>query len=85
MIYNNRVIKLKVTFCFSIAQPYHATLLRIFSGVNGAHISSRTLIKGRIFINGKLIPSRNGYFLLDKYGDPHFLFHIFAENGVFME
>ena len=45
-------------------------------------ISSRTLIKWRIFIDAgaKLNPSKNGYFLLYEYGDHHF-----AENGAFVE
>ena len=73
MIYNNRVLVDSLVFdC--------ATLLRIISGVIGARISSRILIKWRIFIDAKLSPSRNGYFLLNEYGDPQFLFHIFAET-----
>ena len=62
-----------------------ATLLRIISCVIGARSSAGTLIKLRIFMDAKTNPSRNGYFLLNEYGDPHFSFHIFAENDDFME
>ena len=62
-----------------------ATVLRIISCVIGVRISSRTLIKWRNFIDAKINPSKNGYFFLIEYGDPHFLFYAFAENGVFVE
>ena len=62
-----------------------ATPMGIISCVIGARISSLTLIKWRIFVEAKLTPSKNGYFLLTEYGGPHILFHSFADNGVFME
>ena len=50
-----------------------------------ARSSAGSLIKWRIFIYSKLNPARNGYFLLNEFGDPIFLFQIFPENDVFME
>ena len=58
-----------------------ATLLRIIFCVIGARISSRTLIKWRIFTDAELTLSRNGYCLLNELGDPLFLMVLCTRNG----
>ena len=44
------------------------------SCITGARRSAGTLIKWRVFIDAKPNPARNDYFLMNEYGDPHFIF-----------
>ena len=45
-----------------------------------ARSSAGTLIKWRIFIDSKLNPARNGYFLLNEFGGPIFYFKYFLRT-----